>query len=272
MTVLEQLVTAAPYISKLSIKEIAIAVTDREQYLCYVPGSQINHQVKAGDKLRGGSLVDVAMKLGKKQSALVDESLFGVPYVGIAIPIFEPNSGKVVGSLFLGESTEKQELLKSMAKELSDNISEVNAFTHDIHNKSDHFSTLARQLLDIVGVFNQKILEINKITGVINNISRQSNMLGINAAIESARLGEQGRGFAVVAEEISNLSKQSYDSIAGISEITREIKEDSDEIHREAGQVNDIAVEITTILSELSSAVEAIYGMVEELTSLSEQL
>lgn len=270
--ILEQLVASAPYLSQLSLKEIAIAVTDRNQYLKYVPGKQLNHNVTDGELLKSGSLVDLAMKKRSKQYALVDETLFGIPYIGVAIPVIDAETDEVIGSLFLGESTEKQEMLKSMAKELSDNISEVNAFTHEIHSKSDRFSGLAQQLLNIVSVFNNKITEINKITSVINNISKQSNMLGINAAIESARLGEQGRGFAVVAEEISNLSKRSYESISGITEITQGIQSDSEIIHQEANMVNQIATEITQILSELSGAVEGIYGMVEELTSLSEQL
>ncbi|MBF4692670.1 methyl-accepting chemotaxis protein [Fusibacter ferrireducens] len=270
--ILEHLIHSAPYLSQLSLKEIAIAVTDRHKYLKYVPGKQLDHKVSKGDLIKHGSLVDLAMKKREKQYALVDELLFGIPYVGVAIPIVDDETNEVIGSLFLGESTEKQEMLKSMAKELSDNIFEVNAFTHEIHLKSNRFSGLSEQLLKIVDLFNIKISEINKITQVIHNISKQSNMLGINAAIESARFGEKGKGFAVVAEEISNLSKRSYESIAGINEITQDIKRDSEIIHAEANTVNEIAHDISKILNELSSAVEGIYGMVEELTSLSEQL
>lgn len=270
--ILEHLIHSAPYLSQLSLKEIAIAVTDQHKYLKYVPGKQLDHKVVHGDSIKRGSLVDLAMRKREKQCALVDDSMFGIPYVGVAIPVIDTETDEVIGSLFLGESTEKQEMLKAMAKELSDNIFEVNAFTHEIHLKSDRFSGLAEQLLNVVDLFNHKISEINQITQVINNISRQSNMLGINAAIESARFGEQGRGFAVVAEEISNLSKRSYESIAGITEITQGIKTDSETIHEEANTVNEIAHDISKILNELSSAIEGIYGMVEELTSLSEQL
>lgn len=270
--IIEQLINAAPLINDLTIKDTAIAVTDLTHYLTYIPGKQLDHRVSAGVPLKSGSLVDLAMKAREKKIAIVDASLFGIPYVGAAIPVIDPESDKVIGSLFIGESTEKQELLKSMAKELSDNISEVNTFTREIYTKSDRFSSLAHQLADVTDAFNKKIKEIESISSVINSIARQSNMLGINAAIESARLGELGRGFAVVAEEISNLSKRSHESTANISDMTKSIMEDSQVIEDETSTISELAKDMTAILSELTHSVDAIYGMVEELQSLSEQV
>jgi|GEM_PF-1179067 len=271
-SIIEQLINAAPLINELTIKDTAIAVTDRTHYLSYIPGKQLDHRVAVGSPLKSGSLVDLAMQAREKKYAIVDASLFGTPYVGAAIPIIDPETDEVIGSLFMGESTEKQDLLKSMAKELSENISEVNAFTHEIYTKSDRFSSLAHQLADVTDAFNIKIKEIESVSSVINTIAKQSNMLGINAAIESARLGENGRGFAVVAEEISNLSKRSHQSTANITEMTKSIMADSQTIENETTSMKGLSSEITTILSELTQAIDSIYGMVEELQSLSEQV
>lgn len=269
---IDQMIHFSPIIVELAMRDTALAITDLTHYLNYIPGKRLNHRVKPGDAIKHGSLVDTAMKHASKQTAIVDAELFGVPYIGTAIPIIDKDNGKVVGSIFIGESTEKQEMLKNMAKELSANVSDITDSTKDISVKADQFSGFSEDLAGLTSNFAIKVSQINQITGIIQNISKKSNMLGINAAIESARIGEQGRGFAVVAEEISKLSKQSNDSVLSIADMTGSILTDSNHLKTETETLNRLSSEITTILTNLTQNIESIYGMVEELTSLSESL
>jgi methyl-accepting chemotaxis protein len=65
---------------------------------------------------------------------------------------------------------------------------------------------------------------IGEITSVVNDLTEQSNLLAVNAAIEAAKAGEQGKGFTVVAQEIRNLAEQSKQATGQVRTILGEIQ------------------------------------------------
>lgn len=80
---------------------------------------------------------------------------------------------------------------------------------------------------ELINQLGERSEQIGKITEIITSIAEQTNLLALNAAIESARAGEHGRGFAVVSEEIRKLAEQSAHAAKDISNLIKQIQEDT---------------------------------------------
>ena len=91
-------------------------------------------------------------------------------------------------------------------------------------------SGAVNQMDKVAGRLQSRSQEIEKTLGLITDISEQTNLLALNAAIEAARAGEAGKGFAVVADEVRKLADQSRHYANEISSVLDSLVSDSKDL------------------------------------------
>ncbi|MCV6612305.1 MAG: methyl-accepting chemotaxis protein [Amphritea sp.] len=186
------------------------------------------------------------------------------------------------------KATEAEQAAILNSQRVSDTEAGIQDVSHNLLNTSSQVQELSGQ-----------VTEISSITGVIQDVAAQTNLLALNAAIEAARAGEQGRGFAVVADEVRSLAETTTQSVDKISTMITAIQENAqatvasmqtscektesvvsttsvtkqsiDSINEITSTVQALVADISRALSEQKTASNDLSSNVEYIASLAQE-
>ena len=219
---------------------------------------------------------EVSFFLEKLSSAIelssedVDRLASAAEQMSISIKVMNDNA-----AIASQQSSQAMTATSTGSQQLNDNVEVIEQLNSDVINAAEKIKSLS-----------QKATKIQNITNVIDGISRQTNLLALNAAIEAARAGEQGRGFAVVADEVRALASKTAEATDQIGSMLTQINEETlqttevmaqvvEQSHHIVSSMGSLAISLSDInqkMTESSDASNLISNALEEHNATSDEI
>lgn len=166
--------------------------------------------------------------------------------------------------------------IASAAGEVTEQISEAsteaqsgNDIAQSAVEQMRQVEQASEQSLEQFRLMNERSLMIGEVVQGITEITKQIQMLSLNASIEAARAGEHGRGFAVVAGEVRKLSEQSKESNEQIREFLLSLQAD---MNQSVSEMNHVNAEVASGMNKVVEAGNAFNHLLILIQSINQSI
>lgn len=269
---LQSIVHFAPMIKKLFTADVAISISNLETVVLHIQskelsaiGNMTGHRLTSADPM-----LDV-MRRNREQVMTIPKEHYGVDIKAAIVPITN-KQGKVVGSLGVVSSIHNRVNLVDIADKFATSSEEIGASTANLAESSTNLSNYMTQITTAQEDLAHQVANSSKILDMINNVAKNTRILGFNAGIEAARSGEHGRGFAVVAKEITKLADQSGESVNEIRQLLEMMKQKVEEVSDTVNKTFHISENQSAAIIEISSSIQQLTEVAEKIDDLAQRI
>ena len=257
---IEGLLELLPFIPEITGQDCLIGLCDTEKCVGHwdAKGFTLPGGISLGESVEKYDIITKVLSTGKPIGGRLPKEVLGIPVLDIVTPVFDGKD--IVGCVLYTSSRVEATQIQDSSKDIS---SELSSASDKLNATAEQFSTLSGSIAAANAISNELASQTAKVSEMIHAIettATKSNMLALNASIETARAGEAGRGFSVVASEMGQLAKISGSSAKEISVTLKETFK----------ELNDVNEELTKAAKVSGEQLEVIGGLTESVAQIAE--
>lgn len=260
-----------PYLHVFFDNEAAIAITDSEKYLKSVGSSGLTLKNLPGDPLPENGLVLKAFAEGHAMTNYLSAEVFGVAIKSCAVPI-KGKDGQYDGCLVVAKSQKNREELLDLSRNVAASLNQISEVFNEFSIKLESAVQMNVETSHMIEQARENAGRTDKIFGFINQVSSQTDLLGINAAIEATRTETENQGFNKIAKEIRMLSDTNRDSVSKIYDMLNAINKSVEDISSTTSQVQTITASYTSAFSDIVASVKRLNDNAKKLETMADKV
>lgn len=250
---LKKIIETAPFYLQFFQMDLAIAISDTEHYLALHETDTLKFPFEVGTSIKSSGYEDVLNRMARTGESVINyvsEEITGtVPIKSIVSPIFD--NQRVVGYFSISINREKENVIDETFLRMVESMQSITQASEELNNRMNSIEEEFERVEANIVAGNQAIQ-------LIHGISKQTNLLSLNASIEAARVGAAGAGFSIVASEMSKLSTQSKDTSNHVEDSFKAIETSVNQTMERIKEVKEISNHQYQAANEISNTIHHI--------------